>query len=98
MEVIMQKERVCMICGEKLIGRSDKKYCSYSCRIYANNLKFKEFKETSHSYEYKNRIDKILKILITKNALKSLKIILITAYICKIFSTFVGHTKNTKKK
>ncbi|MDO4736061.1 MAG: hypothetical protein Q4B21_03490 [Bacteroidia bacterium] len=92
----MKKERVCKICGEKLIGRSDKIYCSYNCRIYANNLKSREIKEKSNSYKYKNHIDKALKILIKENAIKSLKIILITAYICKIFSTFAGHTKNTE--
>ena len=30
-------ERVCLDCGEKLLGRSDKKFCSDQCRNNYNN-------------------------------------------------------------
>jgi predicted nucleic acid-binding Zn ribbon protein len=30
-------ERVCLECGEKIIGRADKKFCSDQCRIGYNN-------------------------------------------------------------
>ena len=32
----------CQICGQTLVGRSDKKYCSDQCRAQVNNQKRKE--------------------------------------------------------
>lgn len=31
------EEKVCLECGEKIIGRADKKFCSDQCRISYNN-------------------------------------------------------------
>lgn len=31
------EEKTCLECGEKIIGRADKKFCSDQCRISYNN-------------------------------------------------------------
>lgn len=92
----MENRRVCKICGETIIGRSDKIYCSYNCRVYANNVKNRELKEKNSAFKYKVSIDKTLNQLILKNRVISLKIILITSYIFKIFSKFAGYNKHSK--
>lgn len=33
--------RFCPVCGAKITGRSDKIYCSESCRVHSNNEKRK---------------------------------------------------------
>lgn len=33
----MKKVKKCIVCGETITGRTDKKYCSDSCRSYNNN-------------------------------------------------------------
>ena len=35
-------ERECLNCGEKVIGRADKKFCSDQCRSYYNNSQNQE--------------------------------------------------------
>ena len=34
---VMNEPRKCPVCGDAIIGRSDKKYCSTDCRFIANN-------------------------------------------------------------
>ena len=34
----MENQSVCLQCGEKIIGRSDKKFCNAQCRNTYNNL------------------------------------------------------------
>jgi len=35
-------ERLCLRCGEKLVGRSDKRFCSTQCKSEYNNLRKSE--------------------------------------------------------
>lgn len=91
----MEKERTCKVCGANIVGRSDKVYCSYNCRIYANNIKNRKYRENYAACKYKTALEKILRKLILTNSVTSLKIILITAYICKIFSKFARNNKHS---
>ena len=88
-------ERVCKVCGEKIVGRSDKIYCSYNCRIYANNVKNRLYRENSRAESSRTAIEKSVKTLVMRDAIVLLKIISFTAYLCKIFSKFATHNKHT---
>lgn len=55
----MQKE--CLECGEKIIGRSDKKFCSDACRNTYNNNLNKESKNLVRNIN--NRLKKNYRIL-----------------------------------
>lgn len=46
-------ERLCLKCGDKLIGRSDKKFCSIQCKSEYNN---KRKSETEKAISETNRI------------------------------------------
>ena len=51
-------ERLCLDCGDKLRGRSDKKFCSDSCRNNYNNRQNKDannFVRNVHSVLRRNR-------------------------------------------
>lgn len=36
----MKEKRLCPVCGDPIIGRIDKKYCSDQCRNSFNNLRY----------------------------------------------------------
>lgn len=38
----METQRVCLECGEPLMGRSDKKFCSDQCRNNYNNRRYSQ--------------------------------------------------------
>jgi len=59
----MQKE--CLECGEKIIGRSDKKFCSDACRNAHNNSVNKDAKNLIRNIN--NRLRKNYRILETLN-------------------------------
>ena len=40
--------QVCKECGVKIIGRSDKIFCSSHCRVSYNNMKYKNIKRLGH--------------------------------------------------
>lgn len=80
--------KYCKTCGKIIIGRSDKIFCSYNCRVYFNNIKYRK---SSQIYTGNKRLKKIYSILQFIQKRKSpflLKIILLVAQICKIISTF----------
>jgi len=54
----MSGQRFCLECGEPLVGRSDKKFCSDYCRNAYNNRKNREVNEIirlTHQQLRKNR-------------------------------------------
>lgn len=50
-----KQEKVCLECGEKIIGRADKKFCSDQCRISYNN------KLNSDETNYVRNVNNILR-------------------------------------
>ncbi len=50
------EEKKCLDCGEKLVGRIDKKFCNDSCRNSYNN------KQAGRSSNLVRRINRILKV------------------------------------
>ena len=48
-------KNICQDCGEKLVGRSDKKYCNDYCRNNFNN------KQNAFRYEHMKYVNRILK-------------------------------------
>ena len=54
-------EKVCMECGEKIVGRTDKKYCSDYCRNSYNNNLNKDKKNLMRNVN--NRLRKNYRIL-----------------------------------
>ncbi len=67
-------ERKCLECGDKLIGRADKRYCSDGCRNAHNNSLNKDGKNLLRNVN--NRLRKnyrILEALNTKDKTKTTK-------------------------
>ena len=54
-------DRTCPECGDKIIGRADKKYCSSSCRNARNNSQNKDSKNMMRNIN--NRLRKNYRIL-----------------------------------
>jgi len=51
----MDEKRTCPVCGDKLTGRIDKKFCSDQCRTEYNN------KHNQYSNNYIRQINRILR-------------------------------------
>ncbi len=58
-------EKACLECGEKIIGRSDKKFCSDQCRVAYNNRL--NSNETNFMRNVNNVLRKNRRILIELN-------------------------------
>jgi len=58
-------EKKCLECGEKIIGRADKKFCSDQCRIAYNNKLNSD--ETSYMRNINNVLRKNRRILLDLN-------------------------------
>ena len=58
-------EKVCLECGEKIIGRADKKFCSDQCRISYNNKLNSD--ETNYVRNVNNILRKNRRILMELN-------------------------------
>ena len=65
-------ERSCPECGDKLIGRSDKKFCSDACRNARNNSLNKDVKNLIRNTN--NRLRKNHRILETLNSKEKTKV------------------------
>jgi predicted nucleic acid-binding Zn ribbon protein len=65
-------ERLCPECGEKIIGRSDKKFCSDACRNAYNNALNKDSKNLVRNIN--NRLRKNYRILETLNTKDKTKV------------------------
>ncbi len=67
----MSQKRVCLECGEPLVGRVDKKFCSDYCRNAYNNRKSRETDRLIRDTNKKLKINwKILMELNTENPTK----------------------------
>jgi predicted nucleic acid-binding Zn ribbon protein len=58
-------EKTCLECGDKIIGRADKKFCSDQCRVSYNNKLNSD--ETNHVRNVNNTLRKNRRILIEAN-------------------------------
>ena len=65
-------ERACPECGDKIVGRADKKYCSDSCRNAHNNSQNKDTNNMMRTIN--NRLRKNYRILETLNPGEKTKI------------------------
>ncbi len=83
-------ERFCPVCGDKVVGRSDKKFCCDECRSYANNLKQREQKKNTRKIASIDCIEKALATLGSNGDNRYLKIIAAVSLFCKIIYKF-GH-------
>ncbi|MBS1487469.1 MAG: hypothetical protein JST43_07745 [Bacteroidetes bacterium] len=61
----MAAEKTCFECGEKIKGRSDKKFCSDQCRVAYNNRLNSD--ETNFVRNVNNALRKNRRILLTLN-------------------------------
>ena len=84
--------KVCPVCGEKIVGRSDKKYCSDECRTFANNRKWREKRNLMASYTTLAGIGRDLMALSGAGGGRYLKLIAAITSVCKIMYKF-GHQK-----
>ena len=58
--------KVCLECGEKIVGREDKKFCSDGCRNAYNNKINKD--STNYMRNINNKLRKYYRILLDLNA------------------------------
>ena len=65
-------ERICPECGDKIIGRSDKKFCSDACRNSYNNALNKDSKNLVRTIN--NRLRKNYRILEALNSKDKTKV------------------------
>lgn len=63
--MVKTAEKVCLECGEKLVGRADKKFCSDPCRISYNNKLNSD--ETNYVRNVNNALRKNRRILTDLN-------------------------------
>lgn len=91
-------ERKCLECGEKVIGRTDKKFCSDYCRNTYNNKVNKESKNLIRNIN--NRLRKNYKVLTELNKSGKTKVSLNKLYdrgfnfrfFTSIYTTKTGNT------
>lgn len=92
-------ENNCLFCGEKLVGRADKKFCDSSCRNSYNNQKNADINKTMRSITHQLRKNRrILASLLPKgeNTKKVQKDFLLKKgfnfqYFTHIYTTKKGH-------
>lgn len=85
-----ETKKYCKVCGSTLTGRSDKIFCTYSCRTYFNNIKYREKNILYAKDESVQEIQASVRFLWEQKSLLSLKIVLRVAQLCKIIATFEG--------
>lgn len=67
----MREERKCLECGDRIIGRADKKFCSDACRNAHNNSLNRDSKNLVRNIN--NRLRKNYRILETLNTREKTK-------------------------
>ncbi len=86
--MLYKRRAKCPICGNKVVGRSDKKFCSDGCRVFYNNLKYRK----KHKSISQNRdIAQVFTNAVFLNNEKSyllLKILKVLSHLFKIISIF----------
>ena len=88
-------ERVCPVCGEKVVGRKDKVYCCDCCRSAAGNRRQRKMKEKRMKSRFMPVIEKDLCSLCGESGERYLKIIAAVTLFCKIIYKFGHQNKNT---
>ena len=84
---IVETKRKCPVCGEPVIGRADKKYCSDECRTFSWNLKCRERRIAGKDREV-GKIEKDLMEMQADNCRTAIKIIALVTRFCKILYKF----------
>ena len=87
-------ERICPVCGEKVVGRKDKKYCCDCCRSAAGNRRHRQMKEKRMKSRFMPGIEKDLCELCGESGERYLKIIAAVTLFCKIIYKFGHQNKN----
>lgn len=91
-------ERKCIVCGDRLVGRSDKKFCSDSCRnTYNNSLKQSNNNLIRNVNNQLRKNHRILESINTDNKTKTTKARLIQLgfsfdHITGVYTTKTGST------
>ena len=80
----------CPVCGAKVIGRTDKKFCCDDCRTYSNNTKKRERLRLYKQNKHVQQIEKSLVLMSGTDGGRYLKIIAAVTLLCKIIYKF-GH-------
>lgn len=80
--------RTCPVCGEMIVGRCDKKFCSDDCRIYFNNIRYREKYRIRAQNRELTAICSNAVFLCEKKSFFLLKILGFLSQVCKIISTF----------
>ncbi len=78
----------CPVCNGKVIGRSDKIFCSDGCRIYSYNQKMKERRKTMRENSPIMEIERDLMFLGNSGCSGGIKIIALLVHLFKILSKF----------
>lgn len=81
-------EKRCPVCGAKVVGRSDKKYCCDECRVEAGNKRIRLKRVEKQKSETLYRIEQTLQILNNEKGKRYLKIIGAVTQFCKILYKF----------
>lgn len=87
-DMYIVEEKKCPVCGGKVIGRSDKKYCCDSCRIFAANRRGNEMRKRLKESGAICSIERDLKILGGDGGGAYIKIIALVTGFCKILYKF----------
>ena len=88
-------KKMCPVCGGEIHGRTDKKFCSDDCRIYYNNIRYRNKNKSLSQDKDLATIYSTTLLLYEQNSRFLLKFLLSAANICKIFYTFgVYFSKN----
>ena len=88
------EQRVCPVCGEKVVGRKDKKYCCDCCRSAAGNRRQRQLREIRMKNRFVPGIQKDLGALCGERGERYLKIIAAVTLFCKIIYKFGHQNKN----
>ena len=86
-------DKVCPVCGKKIVGRTDKKYCSDECRAFVNNRKWRERRNAVAADATLGGIERDLEDLSMGGGGRYLKLIAAITSVCKIMYKF-GHQKD----
>lgn len=81
-------QKQCLICGETITGRTDKKFCSDSCRVYFNNRKYREKHLMKSRNIHLTHICANATFLYEEKSRFLLKFLSFMSQLCKIISTF----------
>lgn len=87
-DMIMEDVKLCPVCGERVIGRSDKKYCCDGCRIVAANRRGNEARKRLKESDAINSINRDIKVLEGERGGRYIKFIALITRFCKILYKF----------